>query len=144
VTAVRAATVGDLAAIAALDRASTPEREAFLRNLLTKPQGVLFVAVDGDLPGAPVVGYVAMEAGAFFGRDFIELLVVAETHRRQGVGALLLSSARAAAANARVFTSTNESNAPMRALLASDGWTLSGRLTGLDDGDPELVFYRDQ
>jgi len=30
----------------------------------------------------------------------------------------------------------------MRGLLAREGWTLSGRLTGLDDDDPELVFYR--
>ena len=29
----------------------------------------------------------------------------------------------------------------MRALLDSEGWSLSGRLAGLDEGDPELVFY---
>jgi hypothetical protein len=41
-----------------------------------------------------------------------------------------------------VFTSTNRSNTPMRTLLDRDGWSFSGELSGLDDGDPELVFWR--
>jgi hypothetical protein len=42
-----------------------------------------------------------------------------------------------------VVTSTNESNTPMRELLRSEGWHLSGVLTGLDEGDPEQVFFQD-
>jgi len=42
-----------------------------------------------------------------------------------------------------VFVSTNESNAPMRELLRSEGWRPSGVLTGLDEGDPEHVFFHD-
>lgn len=77
----------------------------------------------------------------FYGRDFIELLVVAADHRRQGLGRELMRTAVAAATSTAVFTSTNESNAPMRALLESEGWSISGKLNGLDDGDPELVYY---
>ena len=40
-----------------------------------------------------------------------------------------------------MFTSTNKSNAPMQALLESEAWSLSGRLVGLDEGEPELVYY---
>jgi hypothetical protein len=29
----------------------------------------------------------------------------------------------------------------MRSLLARGGWTFSGALTGIDEGDPELVFW---
>jgi hypothetical protein len=29
----------------------------------------------------------------------------------------------------------------MRALFERDGWTLSGVLTGIDEEDPELVFW---
>ena len=47
------------------------------------------------------------------------------------------------ASTSRVFTSTNQSNAPMRELLRSEGWTASGVLSGLDDGDPEHVFFHD-
>ena len=141
---VRSGRDSDLAAIAAFDMANTPERQSVLGRLLQESQGRLFVAVDEDLSDSPVVGYAAMETDAFFGRDFIELLVVQESHRRRGVGTTLLSTACSASSSPPVFTSTNESNAPMRALLERAGWTLSGRLTGLDPGDPELVFYRGQ
>jgi hypothetical protein len=53
---------------------------------------------------------------------------------------------RAALQNAStpsVFVSTNESNTPMRELLRSESWTSSGVLTGLDEGDPEHVFFHD-
>jgi hypothetical protein len=42
-----------------------------------------------------------------------------------------------------VLAFTNESNAPMRALLHGEGWTPSGVLTGLDEGDPGHVFFHD-
>jgi hypothetical protein len=31
----------------------------------------------------------------------------------------------------------------MRALLAVEGWQFSGRLDGLDEDDPELVYFCD-
>jgi hypothetical protein len=30
----------------------------------------------------------------------------------------------------------------MRALFERERWTLSGVLAGIDEGDPEMVFYR--
>ena len=102
--------------------------------------------------GGTVVGYVAVVPEHFFGRTFVELLLVARPYRRTGVGAALLRAALAEAARVpdadaeaepeAVFTSTNASNAPMLALLRREGWTLSGTLDGLDEGDPEVVFYR--
>ena len=86
-------------------------------------------------------GYVVTKERHFYGRDFIDLLVVGESARRHGVGRMLMRTAVGAATTPRVFTSTNESNAPMRALLESEGWSYSGRLEGLDEGDPELVFF---
>ncbi len=142
VSSVRAGRIGDLSTIAALDAECTPERLSRLQRRLTESPGCLLVAVDDDQPGGPVIGYLALESSGFFGRDFIELVVVQEGHRRQGVGGALVASAFMAAASPTVFTSTNESNAPMRALLERDGWSLSGRLTGLDPNDPELVFFR--
>jgi hypothetical protein len=47
------------------------------------------------------------------------------------------------AGTSRVFTSTNQSNEAMQALLMSGGWVLSGILVGLDEGDPERVFFHD-
>jgi ribosomal protein S18 acetylase RimI-like enzyme len=79
---------------------------------------------------------------SFFGRDFVKLLIVSRAHRRSGIGRELLGAATAAATTETIFASTNESNAAMRALFEREGWTLSGVLTGIDEGDPELVFYR--
>jgi GNAT superfamily N-acetyltransferase len=87
-----------------------------------------------------VVGFLAVRPGHFYGRDFIDLLLVAPGSRRRGVGRALMRAALRNAATATVFTSTNESNTPMRELLRGEGWTLSGVLTGLDEGDPEHVF----
>lgn len=104
--------------------------------------GVCLLAESGsdDLP--TVVGYVTVAPRHFFGRDLVTLLVVAESWRRRGVGTRLLDAAVGRATTAAVFTSTNESNHAMRSLLVHEGWLVSGRLDGLDEGDPELVFYR--
>jgi ribosomal protein S18 acetylase RimI-like enzyme len=79
---------------------------------------------------------------SFFGRDFVKLLVVSTAHRRSGIGSALLEAAVATATTETIFASTNESNAAMQALFEREGWTLSGVLMGIDEGDPELVFYR--
>lgn len=78
----------------------------------------------------------------FFARDFVELLYVEDGQRRKGVGAAILGAIEAVCGADRLFTSTNESNAPMRALLARSGYGESGRIQNLDPGDPELVFVK--
>ena len=62
-------------------------------------------------------------------------------HRRAGTGRALLKAALSTAGTDQVFTSTNVSNRAMRSLLEDEAWSFSGQLTGLDEGDPELVFY---
>ena len=87
------------------------------------------------------VGYV-IATTHFFSRPFIDLVVVAEDRRRQGIGTALMAACEAAHGDDRIFTSTNESNAPMRALLARAGYQVSGVIENLDPGDPELVFVK--
>ncbi|HWA63508.1 MAG TPA: GNAT family N-acetyltransferase [Caulobacteraceae bacterium] len=87
------------------------------------------------------IGY-ALVSRHFFARPFVDLLVVAEAHRRRGVGTALMAACEAAHDDDRMFTSTNESNQPMRALLALAGWQVSGVIENLDPGDPELVFVK--
>jgi ribosomal protein S18 acetylase RimI-like enzyme len=89
-----------------------------------------------------VDGFVITYPRSFFGRDFVKLLVVSGAHRRSGIGSALLREALAGATTETIFASTNESNAAMRGLFEREGWTLSGVLTGIDDGDPEMVFWR--
>jgi GNAT superfamily N-acetyltransferase len=88
-----------------------------------------------------VVGYGILSKN-FFHRDFIEVLFVADDARRTGAGRALLSAIERAAHEDRIFTSTNESNQAMRALLENTAYKPSGRNENLDAADPELVFVK--
>jgi GNAT superfamily N-acetyltransferase len=88
-----------------------------------------------------VCGYGVLTTN-FFGRDFVELLYVAEVARRRGAGDAILATIENARREDRLFTSTNESNIPMRALLERRGYQSSGTITNLDPDDPELVFVK--
>jgi len=91
---------------------------------------------DGQLLGFAVV------TRHFFNYPFVDLLHVAETHRRLGAGRALMDQCERAHDADRIFTSTNESNGPMRSLMASAGWRPCGRVDALDPGDPELFFVK--
>lgn len=125
----------DLLRIDALADREHAERIDYLRRAVE--QEVCLLATDGTAAR----GFVVLRQRHFFGRDFIDLLIVAQGHRRRGLGRLLMRSATEVATTPVVFTSTNESNEPVRALLASQHWTFSGKLDGLDRGEPELVYY---
>ncbi len=88
-----------------------------------------------------VAGYGVLST-SFFGRDFIELVYVAEGVRRLGVGDALLETIERGRHADRIFTSTNDSNAPMRALLEKRGYEPSGAIQNLDADDPELIFVK--
>jgi GNAT superfamily N-acetyltransferase len=78
----------------------------------------------------------------FFGYPFIELLIVGEAYRRRGVGLALMEYLFEICRANRLFTSTNESNTPMRKLLEKAGFTQCGYCDAIDEGDPELFFVR--
>jgi GNAT superfamily N-acetyltransferase len=99
----------------------------------------LFVAYAGE----QAIGFVCLETAGFFGRPFISLLVVARAHRRHGVGATLLTAAEGSMTKRRLFTSTSQSNEPMNALFRQQGYTPCGSVSGLDENDPELFYYKD-
>ncbi|NJN36615.1 MAG: GNAT family N-acetyltransferase [Nitrospiraceae bacterium] len=88
-----------------------------------------------------VIGFFVLEY-SFFGNGFVSLLVVREGSRRRGVGRALLKHAMSICTTAKLFTSTNESNTPMRSLLREERFEDSGVIHNLDEGDPELVFFR--
>lgn len=115
-------------------RSAESERATELREAAAS--GRLTVAIhDGR-----VVGHGIVRRRVFFGLDFLDLVYVADSARRVGIGRLLVRWVRREA-NDRMWTSTNLSNAPMHGLLLSEGWRPAGMLDGLDEGDPE-VFYR--
>jgi len=136
---VRTATLYDLERVVECDPSAAvdDDRRAFLTAAIVA--GECRVAVEADT----IVGFAVTTPRRFFDRAFLELLMVAPSTRRHGVGRALLRDAVQSADGPGVWTSTNRSNAPMQGLLASEGWTFSGELVGLDDGDPELFFRTD-
>jgi GNAT superfamily N-acetyltransferase len=133
---LRAAQAGDVSAIVAIDPSSLGSPGQI--QALVREHASLVAVERGQ-----IVGFLALRPGHFYQRDFIDLLFVAPGWRQRGLGRALMRAALQNATTSRVFVSTNESNTPMRQLLHSEGWTPSGILTGLDEGDPEHVFFHD-
>jgi GNAT superfamily N-acetyltransferase len=135
-TAVRKATLADLPVLVELDSfaAAHPERADEIERWVAA--GACHVAESQS----EVVGYAALTR-SFFHRPFVEMLMVSLRHRRHGIGRTLILHC-AELAGPELWTSTNLSNAPMRALLGGCGFVESGRIENLDPGDPELVYLR--
>lgn len=100
---------------------------------------VLVAESDGD-----VIGYAAIALAG----DFADLtrIVVAESHRREGVASALLAALHDAAARAgaeRMLLEVAESNVDARELYAAHGYTeISRRRDYYADGDDALVLAR--
>jgi ribosomal protein S18 acetylase RimI-like enzyme len=135
---VRQGTLDDRDSIVALDRIadSDENRVAFIERALRSETCVV-----ADQDGS-VVGYAVLEY-TFYDQGFVSMLYVAETARRRGVGRTLMRELETRCRTLKLFTSTNESNSPMQALLASLGYTPSGVIHNLDPEDPELVYFLD-
>jgi uncharacterized protein (DUF952 family) len=85
---------------------------------------------------------VLRRPGQLFGEDLVELLLVDPRVRRQGAGLALLRAAAAGAGTGPVWTGAGRGDLAMRALLATDGWRVSGRLEGAARPDADLLFRR--
>ncbi|RUT67396.1 GNAT family N-acetyltransferase [Morganella morganii] len=131
------ATEQDLAPLIAFDSiaAQEPQRREAIRGWIE--QKVCFVARrEGRITGYGVLHY------HFFGCGFIELLMVDPALRGQGIGSTLLTALQQQCRTEKLFTSVNTSNTGMQALLLRQGFVLSGQVDNLDDGDPELFYFR--
>ena len=129
--------MADLKAIVGFDHVAQQERERveFIEKILQT--ATCLVAVRGDA----VLGYGALDY-SFYGNGFISILYVAEIARRRGIGSALVKALEAKCKTQKLFTSTNQSNGPMQALLEQLGYEPSGIIHNLDPGDPELVYIR--
>ncbi|CAN7522712.1 GNAT family N-acetyltransferase [Pseudomonas solani] len=137
---VRRARSADTDALVALDPIAReqPGRKAFIAQAIAA--GHCWVAVETH-DDSTLLGYGVLDC-SFFEHDFIALVMVKDGARRQGVASALMAELERQCTGPKLFTSTNASNAPMLALLARHGFTPSGRIDNLDEGDPELVFVK--
>jgi GNAT superfamily N-acetyltransferase len=70
------------------------------------------------------------------------MLYVHSKHRRRGVGMALIKHIESQCRTTKLFTSTNQSNLGMQSLLGKLEYELTGVIHNLDEGDPELVFFK--
>ena len=97
--------------------------------------------------GDSVVGFLLArvyygEFGALERVASIDTMGVHPDFRRRGTGSELIGRAETICRTEKLFTSTNESNAPMQALLAKLGYLRSGIIENLHEDDPELVYLK--
>jgi ribosomal protein S18 acetylase RimI-like enzyme len=134
---IRTAEPGDLAAMVQCDAyaQSHEGRRGFIRAAVAQQQCLVAVS------GGAIVGFIVLTYG-FFEQGFIPLVVVAQAHRRTGIGLHLLRAAESGCRRPKFFTSTNSSNAAAQALLSKAGFVRSGIIENLDSHDPELVYFK--
>lgn len=124
---VRAATIADVDAVMAIERASFPTdawSESAMRE--TFEAGDAFVAEEAD----DVVGYGAVLAPAGSGDADVLTIAVGEAHRGEGVGAALLERMIRTAMDrgaARVFLEVRADNPVAQHLYDSRGFRVVGR-----------------
>jgi len=87
-----------------------------------------------------VVAFIVVDQ-SFFDQTFVRCLMVAEHHRRQGLGSALLGAIAERVTTEKLFTATTDSNFSMRMLLAALHWENVGTVRGIVDGASEM-FYR--
>lgn len=129
---VRQATADDIAGVLRIDHIE--ERADEIRHAIYE-RSCLVAEKDSQ-----IVGFCL--DGRLFAFAFLELLVVARSHRRRGVGTLLVKAWEESAETQKVFTSTNESNIPMQRLCESLGYVRTGLIENLDEGDPEIFYFK--
>ncbi len=130
------ATEDDLADVLAIDRAHAGSGRAASLEDAVRLRECYIVREGWDALGFAIL------TTHFFGQYFIDLLVVRPDQRRKGAAACLVQHIERIVPAEKLFTSTNESNTPMRRLLEKLGFVGSGWIDNLDEGDPELVYFK--
>lgn len=132
---IRRASAAEIDTVIGIAPAGTERREAIAEWVQA---GECHIAWQDDFAAGCVV-----LTRSFFRSPFIEMLVVSPSARRQGIGrALVEHCITLIPPGQKLWTSTNESNAPMRAMLPQLGFVYTGQFAGLDEGDPELIYLR--
>jgi len=134
---IRQATVADIPNIIAIDYIAVDEDDRKQHIEKWVLEGNTVIALDD----ADLIGYAVLEYTFFF-QGFIAMLLVKPSDRRKGVGTSLISHLERHCKTGKLFTSTNESNKPMQELMVKMEYQPSGTVYNLDDGDPELFYFK--
>ena len=136
-TTIRQGHLRDLEALVAFDHVASSSHERRSQIEAGLRDSEISVAIVDETPK----GYALLNY-RFYGHPFIELLYISPESRRIGLGSALVEHLQKHMSGSKLFTSTNQSNEPMRKLLHRLGFEESGIIRNLDPGDPELVFLK--
>ena len=78
----------------------------------------------------------------FFEQGFVAALAVHPNHRRHGLATALVRHLESVCPTEKLFTSTNQSNIVAQRLFESLAFVRSGWIDNLDEGDPEIVYFK--
>ena len=116
-------------------RANAENRRAFIQQAVDNNECYVF-RQDGELEAYFVFNY------RFFGNGFLEMIYVKEGLRGNGIGSAILDYIETLCEKEKLFTSTNQSNDRMQGLMAKKNFVRSGIIENLDEGDPEIIYFK--
>lgn len=136
-TLFRPATADDVASLCALDTV-TPTDPLRVEQIATwvADGAAHIVECNGAVAGYGVITH------DFFHAGMIEMVMIAQPFRRQGLGIGLVHHLTTLCRSKTLWSSTNQSNSRMQTLLEGAGFIRSGLIEGLDPGDPEVIYRR--
>lgn len=134
---VKKAQIRDLAAIIAIDMETigTDRRKEEIQDAIEKENCIVAKVNDH------VVGFLIYHT-TFFDCAFISLVIVPANERRKGYASSLLHEMVRTSPTRKVFSSTNQSNQSMQEVFKANGFIESGIVENLDEGDPEIIYYK--
>jgi predicted GNAT superfamily acetyltransferase len=128
---------GDQHAIANLAASTISGRHAAALLRSRAEGGELLVAEDHG----ETLGFLAYRTD-WYQCTWVSLVVVAEHARRRGVARALFEALEQRSASARLFSSTEETNAVSIKMHRALGFIPSGHIDNLPQGYRELLFYK--
>ncbi len=88
-----------------------------------------------------IVGFLIFDTN-FFNNSFISLIIVSPKARRKGYATSLMDYFVNISPTEKVFSSTNQSNKDMQKVFIANGFKQSGVVENLDEGDPEIIYFK--
>lgn len=88
-----------------------------------------------------IVGFLIYDVN-FFECAFISLIIVSPSSRRKGYASLLMDYMVGSSPTIKVFSSTNRSNINMQKVFEINGFIESGMVENIDEGDPEIIYFK--
>jgi ribosomal protein S18 acetylase RimI-like enzyme len=134
---IMAAQIKDLQAIVQLDREviGTTSRRDMIEHAIKQGRCILVKEKN------EAAGFAIYDTN-FFECTFISLVIVSPAKRRKGYASQLLNEVVRTSPTEKVFSSANRSNLSMQKVFKENGFVESGIVENLDEGDPEIIYFK--